>query len=258
MLDKNIILPLILSLFAGLSTVLGAFIVFFSKKIDKRILITFSLAFSAGVMLSISLLDLFISSHDILTTSVGKSKGTIYSIIFLLIGVLMSFLISNLIPDDKLSYNNYENKHLFKIGLTSMLALMLHNFPEGIATFVSGYENLSLGISVALAITLHNIPEGIAIAMPIYHSTNSKSLAFKYTFWSGISEPIGALFAFLFIKPFINGSILSIIFLLVAGIMLYISLVDLIPTAKSYKSNKTFIISLFLGISLIPLSHIFI
>lgn len=257
MFDKNIILPLLLSLFAGLSTVIGAFIVFFSK-INKRIIITFSLAFSAGVMISISLLDLFVSSYDILIKNLGTSKGIIYSIIFLLIGVLMSALITNLIPDENVRYKNHENKHLFKIGLTSMLALMLHNFPEGIATFVSGYESLSLGLSVALAITLHNIPEGIAIAMPIYHSTNSKYLAFKYTFLSGITEPIGAFFAFLFIKPYINELVLSIIFLLVAGIMLYIALVDLLPTAKSYKSNKTFTLSLFLGIILIPLSHIFI
>jgi len=257
MFDENIIVPLLLSTFAGLSTVLGAFIVFFSN-INKKIVLTFSLAFSAGVMISISLLDLFSSSYDFLTKNLGNSKGTIYSIIFLLIGAIISALISNLLSDENIIATSKESKHLFKIGLTSMLALMLHNFPEGIATFISGYENLGLGISVALAITLHNIPEGIAIAMPIYYSTNSKFLAFKYTFLSGISEPIGAFFAFLFIRPYINELILSIIFLLVAGIMLYIALVDLLPTAKSYKSNKTFTISLFLGIILIPLSHIFI
>ena len=256
MLDKNIIIPLLLSLFAGLSTVLGAFLVFFSR-ISKRLIITFSLAFSSGVMLSISLLDLFISSENYLTNYLGKTKGIVYSLLFMLIGVLISFLISNLISEES-STKNKEKNRLFKIGLTSMLALMLHNFPEGIATFVSGYENLSLGISVAFAITLHNIPEGIAIAIPIYHSTNSKFLAFKYTFLSGISEPLGALFAFLIIKPYINEFIMSIIFLLVSGIMLYISLVDLLPTAKSYNLNKVFTLSLFLGVIFIPLSHIFI
>ena len=257
MFNENIIIPLLLSFFAGLSTVIGAFIVFFSN-INKRVILTFSLAFSAGVMISISLLDLFVSSHDFLTKHFGNSKGILYSITFLLIGVLMSALITALIPDENIGGNTLENKRLFKIGLTSMLALMLHNFPEGIATFISGYESLSLGMSVALAITLHNIPEGIAIAMPIYHSTNSKYLAFKYTFLSGISEPIGAFFAFLFIKPYINELVLSIIFLLVSGIMLYIALVDLLPTAKSYSENKIFTLSLFLGIILIPISHIFI
>jgi len=257
MLDRNILLPLLLSLFAGLSTVIGAFIVFFSN-INQKIIITFSLAFSAGVMISISLVDLFVSSCDILIKSIGNTKGILYSIIFLLIGALITYLINSLIPEENIKYTKGDNKHLFRIGLTSMLALMLHNFPEGMATFISGYENLTLGLSVTLAITLHNIPEGIAIAMPIYHSTNNKALAFKYTFLSGISEPLGALFAFLFIKPYINQLILSIIFLLVAGIMLYISLVDLLPTAKYYKAEKTFIISLFLGIILIPISHIFI
>ena len=112
-----------------------------------------------------------------------------------------------------------------------MIALMIHNFPEGIATFVSGYESTSLGISIAIAIALHNIPEGISIAMPIYYSTNSKAKAFKYTLYSGLAEPIGAIIAFLFLRPYINEIILAITFALVAGIMLYISFSELIPAA---------------------------
>jgi len=139
MLDRNILLPLLLSLFAGLSTVIGAFIVFFSN-INQKIIITFSLAFSAGVMISISLVDLFVSSCDILIKSIGNTKGILYSVIFLLIGALITYLINSLIPEENIKYTKGDNKHLFRIGLTSMLALMLHNFPEGMATFVSGYE----------------------------------------------------------------------------------------------------------------------
>ena len=139
-----------------------------------------------------------------------------------------------------------------------MIALMLHNFPEGIATFVSGYEDTALGIYIAGAIAIHNIPEGISIAMPIYYATKKKSLAFKYTFISGIAEPIGGLLAFLFLKPFINDLILSIIFAIVAGIMLYIAFQELIPEARKYGYNLVYIFSLILGICIIPISHIFL
>ncbi|MDZ5035404.1 ZIP family metal transporter, partial [Clostridium perfringens] len=126
---------------------------------------------------------------------------------------------------------------LYRVGFVSMIALMIHNFPEGIATFVSGYENTTLGISIALAIALHNIPEGISVAMPIYYSTKSKYKAFKYTLFSGLAEPIGALLAFLFLRPYINEIILAIIFAMVSGIMLYISFAELIPSSRQYGYN---------------------
>jgi ZIP family zinc transporter len=133
---------------------------------------------------------------------------------------------------------------------------MIHNFPEGIATFVSGYQDTSLGISVALAIALHNIPEGIAIAMPIYYATKSRYKAIKYSFLSGMAEPLGALIAFLFLKPFINELILGIIFAIVSGIMLYISLDELIPSSRKYGYHRLSIASIFLGISIMPLTHL--
>ena len=138
-----------------------------------------------------------------------------------------------------------------------MVALMIHNFPEGIATFISGYENTTLGISIALAIALHNIPEGISIAIPIYYSTRSRLKAFKYTLYSGLAEPLGAFLAFIFLRPYINEIILAITFALVAGIMLYISFAELIPTARKYKYHKIYLISIFLGIFTIILSHIY-
>lgn len=254
MLDKQCLIPLLLSLLAGLSTVIGAFIVFFSKSDNKR-LITFALAFSAGVMITISFTDLYPSAKTVIINHEGNLKGELLTLFFILIGAFSAFLIDIFLPEGD---NKKNDSSLYRVGFVSMIALMLHNFPEGIATFVSGYEDTALGIYIAGAIAIHNIPEGISIAMPIYYATKKKSLAFKYTFISGIAEPIGGLLAFLFLKPFINDLILSIIFAIVAGIMLYIAFQELIPEARKYGYNLVYIFSLILGICIIPISHIFL
>lgn len=253
MINNNSLIPLILSLLAGLSTIIGAFILFFSKAENKK-LITFALSYSAGVMITVSFTDLFISAEETLSKHNGNIKGVLYSLLFLLIGALMALLIDKFIPEAPKTNDN-TNEKLYRVGFVSMIALMIHNFPEGIATFISGYENTSLGISIALAIALHNIPEGISIAMPIYYSTKSKFKAFKYTLYSGLAEPLGAFLAFLFLRPYINDIILSITFALVAGIMLYISFAELIPAARRYKYHSIYLFSIFLGIFTIILSH---
>lgn len=257
MFNLQSILPIFLSLLAGLSTVIGAFIVFFSKSGNKK-MITFALSFSAGVMITLSFTDLLPTAEKALSDYFGIFTGIMLSLLFLIIGILIAMLIDLFLSSEKkCSSSDYQNNNLYKVGFVSMIALMLHNFPEGIATYISGYQNISLGINLAIAIALHNIPEGIAIAMPIYYSSKSKGKAFKYTFISGIAEPIGAIFAFLFLKPYINDLILGVIFALVTGIMLYISFEELIPEARLYGYNKLYIFSLVLGICIIPISHIF-
>lgn len=258
-LDKSSILPLILSVVAGLSTVLGAFIVFISKSENKR-LISFALAFSAGVMITISFTDLFPSAEIALSKFLGKTFGVIYTLLFILCGILMALLIDKFIPEEEknMPSNNKDNSNLYRVGFVSMIAIMLHNFPEGIATFISGYEDISLGIYVTIAIALHNIPEGISVAIPIYYSTKSKLQAIKMTFISGIAEPIGALITFLFLKPFINELILGVVFAVVAGIMLYISFGELIPTSRKYGHHNLYLLGIFIGILFIPLTHIFL
>ena len=229
MFDSQSMISLLLSLLAGLSTVIGAFIVFFSKSSNKK-LITFALAFSAGVMITISFTDLYPSAQETLVKQEGHLMGVLLSLLFMIIGVLIAFLIDHFIPE-----GDKKGGDLYRVGFVS-----------------------TLGIYIAMAIALHNIPEGISIAMPIYYSTNSKSKAFKYTFISGIAEPVGAFLAFLFLKPFINEIILAVIFALVAGIMLYIAFQELIPEARAYGYNKLYIFSLILGICIIPISHIFL
>ena len=258
MIDNNSIFPLILSSIAGLSTVLGTLIIFITKKNDNKIL-TFALGFSGGVMLTVSLTNLFPTAEAAISKYHGSALGILWSLFFLLIGALISYLIDIFIPTEEKGVipQNKNNSELFRLGLVSTIALMIHNFPEGIATFVSGYQDISLGITVTFAIALHNIPEGIAIAVPIYYATKSYYQAIKYSFISGLAEPLGAFIAFLFLKPFINELILGIIFAIVSGIMLYISLNELIPSSRKYNHPNLSIFSILLGIIIIPLSPIF-
>lgn len=254
-MDTNNIFPLLLSLIAGMSTVLGGFIIFFAK-LNNKGFITFSLSFSAGIMITLSLSELFPFALDTLSIEKGNFKGILFSLFFLIIGLVISLLIDSFLSEE-IIIKPSSDKALFKTGFISMIALMLHNFPEGIATYISGYQNAALGISVAFAISLHNIPEGISIAIPIYYSTSSKLKAIKYTFISGMAEPLGALLTFLLLKPYINNFTLGIIFAIVAGIMLYIAFKELIPQAIATGFKRLYIFSLLLGICIIPISHIF-
>lgn len=260
MLDQRTLIPLALSCIAGLSTVLGAFVVFFSKSSNKK-LITFALGFSAGVMITVSFTDLFPAAEEALSKAHGNIKGLMYTLIFLLIGSLMAFLIDKFIPENNetgMLSSQGKNQNLYRIGLFSMIAIMIHNFPEGIATFVSGYEDISLGIYITIAIMLHNIPEGISIAIPIYCSTNKKGKAFLYTFISGIAEPIGALITLLFLRSFISEILLGITFAIVCGIMLYIAFEELLPGSIETNHKGLYLVSVFLGILIIPISHLVI
>ena len=257
MIDKNSLFPLILSSISGLSTVIGAVLVFFTKTKNNRFL-TFSLGFSAGVMITVSFTDLFPAAQEAISKYHGKANGILWSILFMLIGALMAFLIDSFIPDEEKSQVPKDDKNfgLFRVGLVSTIALMIHNFPEGIATFVSGYQDAALGISVTLAIALHNIPEGIAIAMPIYFATKSRAKALKYSFLSGMAEPLGAFISFLFLKPFINDLVLGIVFAVVSGIMMYISFSELIPSSREYGHIKLSLASIFLGVAIMPITHL--
>lgn len=256
-MNNSCALPLLLSTLAGLSTILGGIIILFIKKVNKKF-ISFSLAFAAGVMVTISLTDLFPFSEEVLIKQNGSLIGTLYALLFFSIGLVMAMLIDNFIPSDCTKIQNSpssSNYKLYKVGLVTMIALMLHNFPEGITTFISGYQSTKLGIYISIAIALHNIPEGISIAMPIYFSTMSKNKAINYTILSALAEPLGAFIAFLFLKPFINDTILAICFALVSGIMIYISLQELLPQSREDGHTKVSLFSLLLGICIITLSH---
>ena len=209
-------------------------------------------------MISVSFTDLFPNASVLLQEAAGQRTGIVLSVVFLVVGLLLAGMLDRFVPHEEYDANTGEAPHnnLFRVGFVSMLAIGLHNFPEGIATFMAGYDNMTLGVSIAIAIALHNIPEGISVAMPIYFATSSRRKALKFTFYSGIAEPIGALLAFFVLRPFINNMLMGAIFGIVAGIMLYISIEELIPSSRQYGHDRCALFATFAGICLMPLTHI--
>lgn len=258
-MDGQTLTALLISFIAGLSTLWGALIIFFTKSKNEKI-VACSLGFAAGVMISVSFSDLLPQAQESLSALGGPRLGIISMVLFLILGIILAAVIDHFVPHEEFDEkaNDKPHQNLYRLGFVSMLAMMLHNFPEGIATFIASYSDTALGLSIGLAIAFHNIPEGISVAVPIYFATNSPFQAFKYAFLSGMAEPIGALLAFLLLKPFINPFLLGAIFAMVAGIMLYISLEELIPTSRQYGHNRMALIATFLGLCLMPLSDVLI
>lgn len=244
-MDINIY-SFLLPVIAGFSTLIGTVLIFFKFK-DKNNIILSSLGFAAGVMLTISFIDLIPEAIKSLNDYFFVFPTYIITFIFFVLGVILSIMINKYLP-------KYDNK-LYKVGVVSMLAIILHNIPEGIVTFMATSTNINLGIAMTLAIAFHNIPEGISISVPIYYSSKKKGRAFLYTFISALSEPLGAVLAFIFLKNYINNFILGILFAIIAGIMTHISIYELIPTSFSYKNKKLTLISTFIGIFITLLTH---
>ncbi len=246
----HILIPLLISTIAGLSTTLGAFVIFLKIKEENiNKFIAFCLSFSIAIMIGISLTDLIPESFFTLLDE-NKTKGFITAILSFIIGIFLIKLLIIFINKQKKNTTS-----LYKLGILNMLALMLHNFPEGIATFLSAYQDMDLGIKLGIAIMLHNIPEGISIAVPLYYATKNKKQAIKKAFISGLAEPLGAILAFLIFKNFVTKNFLSIILLLVAGIMITISIEEMYPEVIKCKEKKLFIIGIALGIILILINH---
>jgi len=242
----------ILSFLAGISTVIGAFIIFFDKNKNNKVVVV-SLSFAAGVMICVSLTDLLPNSFNMILSSSNTFPKLILTLIFMVIGIIISMLIDKYLPSE---YENKDKKGLYKIGIISMVAIILHNIPEGIATFITSTNNLGLGITLTIAIALHNIPEGISIAVPIYHSTGSKLKAIMYALLSGMSEVVGSILAYLFLAPFINEHIMAALYAIIAGIMIHISVYELIPGAYKESTLKTVIKYLLIGATIMIISHL--
>lgn len=237
---NSISMAFLLTSLAGLSTMLGIIPIFIKIK-NKDKVIASSLAFASGVMLSVSITDLIPESIHMLKNYFNGQIVILLSFIFMLIGIITSSLIDKYLPTI-----NYQN--LYRVGIISMLAIILHNIPEGIATFISTTKDTSLGISLATSIALHNIPEGISISIPIYYSTKSKFKALFYTFISALSEPIGAILTYLFLLPLITDTLLGLLFSFIAGIMLQISLMELLKESLNYKYKNQTILFFLIGI----------
>lgn len=249
---NNFIYAFLISVIAGLSTLIGCVFIFFKVKNINKFL-SISLSFSAIVMILISIFDLIPHSFFVLFFKY-KYLGIILSIISFVIGVIFIKLSSKLVK-------RLEEKgsSLYKLGIISAIVLVMHNIPEGIITFLTSGNDLSLGIKIAIAIALHNIPEGICISVPIYYSTKSKSRAIGTTLISGLSEPFGAILAYLFLYKYITTDILHIIFIIVAGIMISLAINEILKESIKYseKHNKYIYIGTILGIIFFVISLLF-
>lgn len=243
----------LLSFIAGISTLIGALIVLFDKNKNSKIIVV-SLSFAAGVMICVSLTDLLPNSISMILNANNLFPRFILTLIFMVTGIILSMLIDKYLP----SVNKNDKTGLYKIGIISMVAIIMHNIPEGIATFITSTNNIELGITLTVAIALHNIPEGITIAVPIYRSTNSKIKALLYAFISGMSEVIGSLFAYLFLAPYINQYILAVLYAIIAGIMIHISVYELIPGAYKESTLRYVLRYFIIGVGIMLVSHLLI
>lgn len=266
---ETFLMALGLTVFAGLSTGIGSLMAFVSKKFNPRFL-ALSLGFSAGVMIYVSFVEIFVKAKESLVGIYGGQLGYLYTTLAFFAGIALIALIDYAIPSfgnpheikllekgDDAEPQTKKSKRLMRMGLFSALAIAIHNFPEGLATFISAVNDPALGVSIAIAIAIHNIPEGIAVSVPIYYATKSKKKSFIYSFLSGLAEPVGALLGYFLLVSFFTESLFGVVFALVAGIMVYISLDELLPTAEEYGEHHVAIWGLVAGMIVMAGSLLF-
>ena len=264
---SNLSVAFFLTLFAGLATGIGSAMVLLTKQTNKKFL-SFSLGLSAGVMLYVSLVEILSKSVSSLSLVFGEKFGNIYAVLGFFSGIAIIILIDKFIPKNEHTSELYglENSNktnvsdkkaaLMRMGLFTALAISIHNFPEGLATFISALDDPELGFPIATAIAIHNIPEGIAVAVPIFYATGSKMKAFKLSFLSGLTEPLGAVIGYFLFVRFMGDEAFGFIFASVAGIMVYISLAELLPTANKYAKQSISIAGLVFGMMIMAISLI--
>jgi len=251
---NQILIPFLLTLLAGLSTVAGSFI-FLSHTFCKRKFIGYFLGLSAGVMIYLSFVELLPYSIK----GIGFLSANVYFFIGVIVMALIDFFLPHHYLEEKICRRqNIIDRRLLSTGLVVTIGLIIHNFPEGMAVFLSSFTNVRLGVLLAIAIAIHNIPEGIAVAAPIYHSTQDKGKAIKYAFISGMAEPLGAIISYLLLKPYLNQNILSYIFALVAGVMVYISFDELLPACFRDEHGHHAILGIMTGMLIVSLSLLFL
>lgn len=284
MFDSTFLFAFGLTVFAGLCTGIGSALAFFAKKTNTKFL-SLALGFSAGVMLYVSFVEIFIKAKDSLVGELGERNGYWVTTLAFFGGMFIIALIDKLVPsyenpheiagiEDMVQIEAVENrleemeevhasahaaeahrsKSLYRMGIFSALAIAIHNFPEGLATFASALKDPALGVSIAIAIAIHNIPEGIAVSVPIYYATGDKKKAFFYSFLSGLSEPVGALVGYVLLYRYFNDVVFGILFASVAGIMVFISLDELLPAAQKYGEHHLSIYGLVTGMVVMAVS----
>ncbi|MFQ9917842.1 MAG: ZIP family metal transporter [Flavonifractor plautii] len=258
MLESAAVRALLLSLAAGLSTLLGALVVFAARRRSEKLLAV-SLGFAGGVMLAVSFTDLFPTAREHLTASLGGRPGALAAVLSLAAGIGCAAALDHLVPHDAFDADTGEapHKNLFRVGFVSALAMALHNFPEGVATFLAGYEDLTLGVSITLAIALHNIPEGISVAMPsvVRHRKPAAGLPLHPALRPDGAGGGGAGLLRCCVPS--QRAAAGVLFGAVAGIMVYIAVEELIPSSRQYGHDRPALWATLCGICVMPLTHLF-
>ena len=274
-----------ITLFAGLATGIGGVIAFTARRTNTTFL-AFSLGFSAGVMIFISFTEILTEAGDIMRLNYEANTAAWLTFISFVAGIGLSAAIDKILPSegnphelkrveqmhpeslnpDKPECERRKNRNrgghcigdrkLMRIGTFTAIAIGIHNFPEGIATFMSAMSDVAVGISIAVAVAIHNIPEGIAVSVPVYYATGSKRKALALSVLSGFSEPIGALVGYFILRLFNTSISLGYVFAMVAGIMVYISFDELLPAAHKYGKHHVAIYGLVSGMIIIGISLI--
>ena len=263
--SENVLLAFGLTLFAGLSTGLGSALAFLAKRTNTKVL-SAALGFSAGVMIYVSFLEIFPKAKDSLVVEFGRSGGYWLTVLSFFAGIAFIAIIDKLVPSFENPHEIHRTeemdipeaaerfKKLYRMGLFTALAIAIHNFPEGLATFIGALKDIKLGVAIAVAIAIHNVPEGVAVSIPIFYATGSRKKAFIYSFLSGLAEPIGALVGYAILFSFFNDVVFGVLFAAVAGIMVFISLDELLPTAQEYGEHHLSIYGLVAGMVVMALS----
>lgn len=254
---------LLLTLFAGLSTGLGALVAFTTGADNKRVL-SFALGLSAGVMVYISFMELLPDALAGLRDTLGESPGGWYGILAFFCGIAFIALIDWLVPEEQNPHEFHSidslndpvdsSHHLRRQGLMLALAIGIHNFPEGMATFVSALDGWTIALPIVIAIAIHNIPEGIAVSVPIYHATGKRSKALRYAVVSGLAEPLGALIGGAILLPFWSPTVSGSVLAAVAGVMVYISFDELLPSAHSNGHHHLAVSGVIAGMAIMAIS----
>lgn len=256
----NLWLAFSLTFAAGLATAVGSLLVLFSRRPNPRLL-AFGLAFAGGAMVYVSLSEILNKSISSFAQAYGDRLGYTYGTLWFLGGVLLVVLIDHLVPNphDSLdkqdpAFHDHSHTQIRRVGLLSAIAITAHNFPEGLATFFATLESPSVGLPLAFAIAIHNIPEGIAIAVPVYLATGRKSYAFGASLLSGLAEPVGAAIGYFLLADALSPATFGAVFGLIAGIMVFLALDELLPAAKRYAQGHETVYGLVIGMATIAVS----
>jgi len=264
-MTENILVAFLLTLLAGLATGIGSAIAFFASSTNKKFL-SFALGLSAGVMVYVSFVEMLNGAQDNLSSLYGERWGQTIAVAAFFLGICIAALIDKAVPArenphelrsvEDMNKKPAAKSKLMRTGLITALAITVHNFPEGMATFAATLENPELGVAIAVAIAIHNIPEGIAVSVPIYYATGNKKKAFLWSFLSGMSEPLGALIGFLILMPFMSPLLMNCVLASVGGIMVFISFDELLPAAREYGEHHISIYGLIAGMAIMAVSLI--